>query len=153
MAVRNGLNKTQNLNPFHAFVLSTLAGFGGGWMGFVWLGKPSSMIISDVGLACSIVAFVMVNSPLHAILCWLPCKVAYTALAQLFRAFGMIGFISAAFKEASASSLYPIPLLGPVVYGTLLGNMGLFLSKGGTLRRRRTVSVALFSESHTCHAE
>ena len=39
MAVRNGPNKEGKLHWFHAFALSVLAGFSGGWFGFLWMGK------------------------------------------------------------------------------------------------------------------
>ena len=42
----------------------------------------------------------------------------------------MIGFINAAAAEVSASKYYPTPVLGPVLYGALLGNMGSFFAKG-----------------------
>jgi len=40
MNVRKGPNDTNKLNWFHAFCLSTIGGYGGGWMGFLWMGKP-----------------------------------------------------------------------------------------------------------------
>ena len=89
LAVRNGLNRENKLHFFHAFALSSIAGFGGGWMGFVWLGLPSSMITSDIGLACCIIAYAIVN--------WTPYDLGFKygktfpilapaiSLAQLFR--------------------------------------------------------------------
>ena len=103
-------------------------------MGFVWLGLPSSMITSDIGLACCIIAYAIVN--------WTPYDLGFKygktfpilapaiSLAQLFRSLGMIGFIKAAQKHCIPTPYYPIAVIGPVVYGTLLGNMGGFLING-----------------------
>jgi uncharacterized membrane protein YoaK (UPF0700 family) len=41
--VRMGPNKNRDLNWFHAFILSMLAGFSGGWLGFMWMGKFESL--------------------------------------------------------------------------------------------------------------
>ena len=39
VAIRHGPNKEGKLNWFHAFCLSMLAGFAGGWLGFIWMGE------------------------------------------------------------------------------------------------------------------
>ena len=39
MAVRAGPNRNRTLHWFHAFALSVLAGFSGGWFGFLWMGE------------------------------------------------------------------------------------------------------------------
>ena len=135
MAVRNGLNKDKKMNPFHAFAWTTILGFGGGWFTFLFLGKPTSMIASgDVNITLSFLAFLIVN--------YMPGDIGYklgmslpgmlltTSLAQMFRSMGTIGFISTAAKEISPSKYYGIPVLGPILYGSLLGNMGAFFVKG-----------------------
>jgi hypothetical protein len=135
MAVRNGPNKDRKMHFFHAFALTSILGFGGGWMGFIWMGKPSSMITSgDVNITICLIAFIIANyTPFdigYKLANSLPVKLVTIAWAQSFRALGLIAFISVAFKEVNASAYYPIPVLGPVIYGCLLGNMGGFLVKG-----------------------
>lgn len=135
MAVRNGPNKDGKMHWFHAMALTSILGFGGGWMGFIWMGKPTSMIVNgDVNIAICLLAFVIANyTPFdigYKLANTLPVKIVYTALAQLFRSLGMIGFITQAFNEVKPSVYYPTPILGPVIYGCLLGNMGGFLVKG-----------------------
>merc|ERR1719464_989086 len=61
---------------------------------------------------------------------FLPVKIVMNCWAQLFRALGMIAFINSSVSEIGPSKYYPTPILGPVVYGTLLGNMGSFFLKG-----------------------
>jgi len=135
LAVRDGANKNKKMNWFHAFALSTVVAFGGGWFGFVWMGKPTSLITQgDVIITLCVISFVFVNyTPFdlgYKFGSILPVKIFMNCLAQLFRALGMIGFINACAAEVGASKYYPTPILGPVIYGTLLGNMGAFFVKG-----------------------
>ncbi|VEU44560.1 unnamed protein product [Pseudo-nitzschia multistriata] len=135
LAVRSGVNKNKDLNWFHAFALTTIAAFGGGWFGFVWMGKPTSLITNgDVTLTLTAIAFVLLTySPMdigYRFGTLLPVKILLNSWAQLFRGLGMIGFINACAAEVAPSKYYPTPILGPVVYGTLLGNMGAFFLKG-----------------------
>jgi uncharacterized membrane protein YeiH len=132
MTVREGPNKDKSMNWFHAFCLVTVVAFGGGWFGFMWMGKPTSLITGgDVTLTLCIVCFVLTTyTPLHKLGNLLPFKILYVFWAQLFRAMGMIAFIDTCNAEVSASKYYPTPVLGPVLYGTLLGNVGSFFLKG-----------------------
>mmetsp|Transcript_19080 Transcript_19080/g.23650 ORF Transcript_19080/g.23650 Transcript_19080/m.23650 type:complete len:283 (+) Transcript_19080:112-960(+) len=136
MAVRNGPNKEKNLNWFHAFVLSVLAAFAGGTFAPLWLGKPSSLLSNDLTLASCIVAFVLVNcTPMdvgHRLGMTFPVVIVATAYSQLFKIMGLIGFANAAYNafKDNPSDYYPIPVFGPIVYATLLGNMGGFFLKG-----------------------
>lgn len=134
--IRKGPNRDNTLHWFHAFVYSVLAGFAGGWLGFVFMGKPSSMLASDVNFGSCIIAYILVNWTPYDIgykLCQtLPVTMLYTSFAQLFRSNGIMGFVNAcyaAFKD-SPSPYYPMPVFGPILYATLLGNMGGFIMKG-----------------------
>jgi len=136
MTVRNGANKQGNLQWFHAFVLSVMAGFAGGWLGFLWMGKPSSMLFNDINMASCILAFWFVNySPMdvgYRLCNTLPVTIVITSFAQLFRSVAIMRFAGVcydAFKEAP-SAYYPIPVFGPILYATLLGNMGGLVAKG-----------------------
>jgi hypothetical protein len=127
MIVRNTLNKDgRSLQWFHALVLSILYGFAGGLLGFVWLGKPSSLLSAgDVNLGACILAFMIVNySPFdlgYKLLSTPPLTILYTSGAQLFRTTGIIRFVTACFNEFkhTPSPYYPIPVLGPILYGTV----------------------------------
>jgi len=135
MAVRRGKNKNKEMNWFHAFALSTIVAFGGGWFGFIWMGKPTSLITNgDLTLTLCVISFIISTyTPMnigYKFGSFLPVKIVMNCWAQLFRALGMIGFINAAAAECFPSKYYPTPILGPVVYGTLLGNMGMFFLKG-----------------------
>lgn len=135
MAVRAGANKDGKMHWFHAFALTTILAFGGGWLGFLLMGKPTSMISGgDINVTACVIAFVAVNyTPLdigYKFFNLLPVKVLIVVFAQLFRSTGMVKFINTAFDEISPTPYYPIPVLGPIVYGTMLGNMGGFIVNG-----------------------
>lgn len=125
MSVRNGPNKEKKMQWFHAFTLSVLIGYAGGLMGFVWMGKPSAMLSNDLNMASCIVAFVLVNyTPLDIgfrLLNTLPLSIVTVSFAQLFRATGLIKFVRVCFGEfkVNPSRYYPIPVFGPIIYGTV----------------------------------
>lgn len=137
MMVRNGPNRDGTLHWFHAFSLSVLGGFGGGIIGFMWMGLPSGFFINDLNMAACIIAFCLVNYTPgdigYKIFRLLPCQMAYVVFAQLFRSNGVVGFVNTCYnlnKEKHNSAYYPIPVFGPIMYGTLLGNWGAFVLKG-----------------------
>lgn len=125
MVVRKGVNKDKTLSWFHAFCLSVVVGFAGGILGFVWMGKPSAMLSNDLNMASCIVAFILVNyTPMDIgfrILDSLPMALVTVSFAQLFRATGLIRFVNTCFEEfkQAPSKYYPIPVFGPIIYGTV----------------------------------
>jgi hypothetical protein len=136
MMVRNSMNKDHKMAWFHAFALSVLAGFAGGWFGFVLMAKPTSMFYNDLNMASCILAFILVNyTPFdigYKILNTLPLTIITVSWAQLFRSLGLMRFIDVCYDSFKhiPSEYYPIPVFGPIMYGTLLGNMGGFIMKG-----------------------
>jgi hypothetical protein len=125
MAVRKGPNKDKKMEWFHAFVQSVLIAFSGGLFGFFWMGKPSAMLSNDLNMASCILAFVLVNFTPYdigfRILDTFPFAVTTVSFAQLFRATGLIRFVKACFDEfkGNPSKYYPIPIFGPILYGTV----------------------------------
>ncbi|KAG7361698.1 hypothetical protein IV203_036799 [Nitzschia inconspicua] len=135
MTVRNGRNKDKSMDWFYAFCCTLLTAFAGGIFGFLWMGKPTSLITGgDVTLTLTAIAFVLATYTPFDIGFKLGNNIVVTIVttffAQLFRALGMIAFINTANSEVPPSKYYPTPILGPVLYGVLLGNMGAFFSKG-----------------------
>lgn len=135
LVIRSGVNRYKSMHWFHAFCLSTVASFGGGLFAFVWMGKPTSVITNgDVTLSLTALAFALLtyapDDVGYKYGTKLPVKILLNAWAQLFRGLGMIAFINACNAEVSPSKYYPTPILGPVLYGSLLGNMGAFFLKG-----------------------
>merc|ERR1711862_101044 len=117
-------------------MLSVFTAFSGGSFGTLWLAKPTSMLSNDINIACCIIAFSIAN--------YLPFDIGYklgntfpivivtTLLAQLFRTCGLVKYATVAFEafKDNPSEYYPIPIFGPIIYATLLGNMGGFFLKG-----------------------
>lgn len=134
--VRRGPNKDKNLHWFHAFCLSVIGGYAGGLFGFIWMGKPTAMLSNDLNVASCILAFVLVNYfPFDMgfkFLDTLPATLVTVSFAQLFRSLGIIKFTTVCFEafKDSPSAYYPIPVFGPIIYATMLGNMGGFFMKG-----------------------
>lgn len=131
-----GPNKDKKLHWFHAFMLSVIAGYAGGCFGLIWMGKPTPMLSNDLNVASCILAFVLVNYmpfDLGFKICnTLPFKLVTVSFAQLFRALGIVKFVTVCFEafKDTPSAYYPIPVFGPILYATLLGNMGGFFMKG-----------------------
>lgn len=136
MAVRNGPNRTNSMNWFHAFVKSTLTAYAGATFTNIFMGRPTAMFANDVFFGSCLIGFAVVN--------WLPMDIGYhffntfigallhTVLAQVFRVGGIAGFSDAAynaFKDAP-SAYYPTPVFGPILFPSALGNMGGFLWNG-----------------------
>ena len=136
MKVRDGPNKSGKMNWFHAFLQGVVLSYGGGLFTPLWMGRPTPMLSNDLCMASCIIAYVLVNC--------LPFKIGYkmsslfpmrlvtTMGAQLFRTIGMLNFVKIAYEafKDSPSTYYPIPVFGPIVYGTILGNMGSFFTLG-----------------------
>lgn len=134
VAVRNGPNKDRKLHWFHAFALSVIGGYAGALFGFLWMGKPCSMLSNDLNMSSCIIAFVIVNYlPFGFELCnSLAVTIVTVMFAQLFRCLGLVRFVGVAYDifKDNPSKYYPIPVFGPILYGTMLGNMGGFFMKG-----------------------
>ena len=66
-----------------------------------------------------------------------PIQIIITLYAQLFRSMGLMKFITVCQMElllppyqSISTKYYNIPIFGPIIYGTLLGNMGGFILNG-----------------------
>jgi hypothetical protein len=134
VAVRNGPNKDGKMNWFHAFCHGVVLSYAGALFTPFWMGRPTSMFSSDINMAMCIITFTIVNLlPFgYQLSNSFPVRLATTMGAQLFRTTGIIKFVSIAyeaFKDAP-SPYYPIPVFGPILNGTILGNMGFFFWKG-----------------------
>mmetsp|Transcript_25391 Transcript_25391/g.24331 ORF Transcript_25391/g.24331 Transcript_25391/m.24331 type:complete len:288 (-) Transcript_25391:121-984(-) len=136
MIVRTGPNKDGTMAWFHAFAQSVVSAYAGALAAPLLMGRPTSMLSNDVNLAMCIIAFILVNCiPFDLgfkILRTFPMRLLTTIGAQLFRAMGVIGFTSMGYEtlKHAPSKYYPTPIVGPILWATLLGNMGGFFSNG-----------------------
>ena len=136
LVVRAGPNRDKSMHWFHAFMLSVVNGYGGAAFTPLWMGQHTSMLSNDLNLASCIIAFIIANFMPFDIGFklgkTLPVTVITTTFAQLFRSLGVVKFTTVAFNafKDSPSAYYPVPVFGPIAYGTLLGNMSGFFVKG-----------------------
>ena len=136
MIVRNGPNKNGTMHWFHAFLQSVVVAFAGALFTPFWLGRASTVFSNDLNMAMCIISFILVNylpgNIGFKIGNWAPIQIITTAGAQMFRALGSIKFIHIAYDtfKDSASSYYPTPVFGPIIFGAILGNMGGFFWGG-----------------------
>ena len=144
---------------FYRFVQSVLLGYSGGIFGTIFLGKPCPFLLNDVHMASCLFSFLLVqillpnlvrvlrsifrieNSSgssgiIHSAIV-IPIQMVITLYAQLFRSMGLMKFITVCHLElllppfqAISTKYYNMPIFGPIVYGTLLGNMGGFILNG-----------------------
>lgn len=136
VAVRSGPNKDRSMHWFHAFLLSVVAAYGGACFTPLWMGSPTSMLFNDLNVAACIAAYVLINyMPFdigYKIGKSFPVVIVTTTFAQLFRSLGVVKYTTVCYQAFmdSPSAYYPIPVFGPIAYGTLLGNMSGFFLKG-----------------------
>lgn len=136
MKVRKGPNKDRKLHWFHAFVLTTIMAFGGGMFNPIWMGAPAASVANDLCLGMALSAFILANyTPFDLGFTFgnsMPGTFVTVVFAQLFRSLGTCKFTTNAFKafEDSPSAYYSIPVLGPIFYGVMLGNMGPLVLNG-----------------------
>lgn len=141
MKVKNGINKKGQMNWFHAFLHGVVLSYAGGIFTPLWMGKATSMISNDVNIASCIIAYAFVNcfpkNIGYNIASLFPIRLLTVMGAQLFRTMGIIKFVDIAFNAFKGTPAkyffgftYPNPILGPILNGMILGNMGSFFALG-----------------------
>ena len=98
------------------------------------MARPTAMLSNDIFFGSCILGFAMVNYvPYGYSLCnTFPILAIINILSQVFRISGIINYSDVAyhaFKDAP-SAYYPMPIFGPIIFPTLLGNMGGFIWYG-----------------------
>lgn len=136
MIVRMGPNKKGTMAWFHAFAQGVVVSYAGGLFAPFWMGNMTPFLGTDVHMTMCILAFVIVNCiPFNLGLKigkLFPIRMITTMGAELFRTMGMIKFVNIAYArlQDSPSPFYPTPIWGPILNGTILGNMGGFFWNG-----------------------
>ena len=140
MAVRNmresKSSEMRKMNWFHAFAQGLVTSYAGGLFAPMWMGRPTPMLSNDLCFGFCMIAFVLVNyTPFdmgYKLMKLLPFKMLTVMGAQLFRMMGIVTFVNIAYDafKDSPSKYYPTPIFGPILNGTILGNMGFFFWKG-----------------------
>mmetsp|Transcript_10994 Transcript_10994/g.12292 ORF Transcript_10994/g.12292 Transcript_10994/m.12292 type:complete len:287 (+) Transcript_10994:235-1095(+) len=133
LAVFMAIKKAQNKKHwFHTFCIGLVTAFGGGMFTPIWLGRPSFLIANDLlfGLAALAYAIAFILPFGFFIGQLFPVKLVTTAGSTLFKSTGVCMFASIANEVVQPSKYYPIPVFGPIIWATLLANMGAFFLKG-----------------------
>jgi hypothetical protein len=136
MTVRQGPNKSRSMHWFHAFVRSTLTAYAGATFTNIFMGRPTAMLSNDVFFGACLLGYLLVNyTPFN--LAYLvfnspPGQLVVTVLSQVFRVGGIKGFSDAAFAmfKENPSPYYDVPVFGPILFPSVLGNMGGFFFCG-----------------------
>ncbi|KAI2514339.1 hypothetical protein MHU86_232 [Fragilaria crotonensis] len=135
MHVRTGVNRNLTLHWMSALLLTVVCGNGGSIVTPTGMGQSTTILTDDFVISCCTLSFLMVQYiPLVVRLGQsVPAMFLLTILTQLYRTKYTIRYTAAAFQlftkqKFSSSSphpqIYPIPIFGPLLYGTFFGCMG-----------------------------
>eukprot|EP00816_Leptocylindrus_hargravesii_P007282 CAMPEP_0196804554 /NCGR_PEP_ID=MMETSP1362-20130617/4171_1 /TAXON_ID=163516 /ORGANISM="Leptocylindrus danicus, Strain CCMP1856" /LENGTH=311 /DNA_ID=CAMNT_0042176923 /DNA_START=28 /DNA_END=963 /DNA_ORIENTATION=- len=122
-------NKDRKMHWFHALFLSACVGFGGAIFTPWLLGRPIPLFLSDMTVPFIFAAFYLVNfTPLGFIFCeTFLGRLSWVCLSTLFKAQGCAAFVGFAYEKVAGQPSYwgyDIMIVGPILFATLLGNMG-----------------------------
>lgn len=126
----------------HSLLLVISAGFGGGFIAPILMGRPSLPLSNDIILPITAVAWYTTHYIPGAtrLLTSKYVKTIWVIFLALFRTHAVCNIVTVATSTLSATPYYPIPLFGPIVVGLLLGCGGQFLpfDKGLTVVQNGT---------------
>lgn len=148
------------LHWMHAMILTTVCGNGGSALAPMWMNtSKNTMGGNDFQIACCVAAYFLVQKiPGGYSLCERrPVALVLAAFSGLYRATRVVTFTSQGYEtfrkyepvsyyhgfasdpsHSATPSLYPIPVFGPILFGTLFGNMGGYLQKSFHGRMEKT---------------
>lgn len=116
--------------PFlHSFVRSLLLSFGGGSLMPPLVGRPSAWLMLDTMVPLSLLAWLMVNKvPFFRKVYRQPIvQILGFALCEMFRVQTVFLLTGISVKAIGPTMYFDVPVVGPVIAGTLAGCSGLFL--------------------------
>lgn len=108
--------------------MSYLSAFGGGTVAPVLIGRPSFVLNNDFAIFACICVWYVVNHLNGTVLFNHPAvKMFWLLMLAIFRTNAATNMVTVASGIFAPTKYYPIPILGPIVAGTLLGCLGQFL--------------------------
>jgi hypothetical protein len=108
--------------------VSYLSAFGGGTVAPVLIGRPSFVLNNDFPIFACICVWYVVNNLNGTVLFNHPAvKMFWLLMLAIFRANAATNMVTIASGIFTPTKYYPIPILGPIVAGTVLGCLGQFL--------------------------
>jgi hypothetical protein len=121
-------NAGNNLYWLHELVLVVICTFGGGLIAPLLLGKPSMVLNNDlIPFFCVIWWYCVFYLRGNIWLNYPPVKTIWLFFVGLFRTTAVTNIVTTANATLTASAYYPIPVFGPIIAGTALGSVGMFL--------------------------
>lgn len=112
----------------HSLVLVVLTGFGGGMIGPLLIGKPSVIMTNDLIIPLCVLFWYSIHClGLYSVLTWKPIKIVWGLFLAIFRAHGAVDAVNLSLTILKPGPYYPVPLVGPVLYATLIGCLGGFM--------------------------
>lgn len=135
LSVALAVRKTNPKNFWHGAVASVMAGYGGGTISAMLLGRPGVLVAFEGAVPTMLCAWTL--SGLAVVQALESSKVAVAALSTCFemlRAQVAMGAFNGAHAVLSIPRYYPVPTVGPIVAALIGGVGGGFLpaSKGLT---------------------
>ena len=87
------------------------------------------ILANDLAIPFAIVLWYLTHYvwDMHAVLMMKPVRVLWTFFGTVFRVHSACNTSAAAASTLTPGAYYPIPLIGPVIAGTLVGSLGAFL--------------------------
>lgn len=112
----------------HHLVLVFLTGFAGGTFIPIFFGRTPVLFVNDVLVPLVCVSWYLVHfTRAGSILQSSPLKYVLVGLFEMYRAASILKTVAQVATDIPPGPYYPIPLVGPILVGTLSGSMGAFM--------------------------
>ena len=122
-------NSGKKLYWLHSYILVVITAYGGGLIAPCLIGKPSTAIGNDLCVPIALVAWYLVHyiPGVYNLVTTTFVKAIWVTLLGLYRTHTVCNIVKLATATLAPGPYYPIPLVGPILVGTILGCAGLFL--------------------------
>lgn len=106
-----------------------MTAYGGGLIAPCLVGKPSTAVANDLCLPIALVVWYLVHyTPgIYDLVSGPTVKAMWSTLLGLYRTHTVCNMVKVAATTLTPGPYYPIPFVGPILVGTVLGCGGLFL--------------------------
>ena len=122
--LKDSNNGKPSLYWLHSLLLSILTGFGSGTLAPILIGKPPAPVSNDVIIPISIIVWYLVfYLGFDRILNLVPVRVGWNFALGISRTQSVCNGVRLAMDTLSSGPFYHIPLLGPIIIGTIAGKL------------------------------
>jgi len=112
----------------HHLVLVFLTGFAGGTIIPMFFGRTPVIFVNDILVPLVCLSWYLVHfTRAGPILQSSPLKYVLVGLFEIYRATSILKTVGQVATDIPPGPYYPIPLVGPILVGTLSGSMGAFM--------------------------